>query len=381
MSVSRVLFITSEAGSKIAGDSQSAVNFAKELNSMELECALISCSVNRKGLENIDDISHYTLYNTGNIITKIFARFQLILYLIIYGLKYRYWIIYGKTLGNRLSIVMGLLLKRKIVFRSTLAGFDDIKTLTDHPLNKILFSNITGYWALNDWFVRKFHEVFNAKKLNIFKSPQGVNNIFKRITLEDKIRLQHKLGLTTDFPIIIMVGHIINRKGFPEIFDWFEKIQQDFQLVIVGAYKPHEKSRLYKHFEEMQANYTLGNSKFGDRIIFTGEVSNVYEYLQSADLYIHASYAEGFPPNALNEAMSCGLACIVRRIEGINRSYIERESALFFGTQEEFKAYVQNLLENRDLREFYANNAKRFASDFLNISIIAHKFIRYLDEL
>ena len=51
-----------------------------------------------------------------------------------------------------------------------------------------------------------------------------------------------------------------------------------------------------------------------DDVLFTGEMDNVVQYLQVADYMISASYAEGLP-NAVLEALACGLPVVLSDIE------------------------------------------------------------------
>jgi glycosyltransferase involved in cell wall biosynthesis len=377
----KILLITSEAGSRIAGDSQSAMNFAYELDKMGVKCSVISCTKNPISYKPNSNTSFYSLPYTGSLLSKITARIILFLLLFRVGLRHKYWIIYGKTLGNRITIILGYILKRKAIFRSTLAGFDDIKELTSHPFNKYIYKKIKGYWALNQWFVDSFNSTIRLNQNRIFLSPQGVTNIFYTVSEFDKKNIRTKLGLPKSFPIIVMVGHLINRKGFPEIFNWYNELQKDFQLIIVGNYFPAKESRLNRYYNELQNNYNLGKSILGNKILFTDQVSNVYEYLQSADIFVHAAYAEGFPPNALNEAMACGLPCVVRTIDGVDRCYTEKRAAIFFRNKEDFLVNLKKLIDDDDFRTFYANNAKGFADKALSINVIAQNFINYTNKL
>jgi len=178
-----------------------------------------------------------------------------------------------------------------------------------------------------------------------------------------------------------MVGHVTKRKGFPEIFDWLKSLKEDFHLVVVGNYNPTRGSRLSKHYDEMQNNYTYGKTALGDSVSFTGEVYNVFEYLQAADIFLHASYLEGFPPNVLNEAMACGLPCLARKIVGIDNKYIEQEAIILFNNKQELKTQMQNLLQNKGLRECYSKNAVKFTDENLKIGTTAQNFIQWLSSL
>lgn len=381
MKLNSILIITSEANSKVAGDSQSAVNFAKALAQAGAECSIVTCSSNKSEQKTLSNTHIHSMYYTGSVKTKITARLNLSFYLITQGANHKYWLIYGKTLGNRIAIILGFIFFRKVVFRSTLGDFDDIKTLAKNPYNKNIYSLVSGYWALNNWFAKVYNETYKKHIRDIFISAQGVNAKFRPVTAEQKKELRQKLKLPYNNPIIIMVGHVTKRKGFPEIFDWLKSLKEDFHLVVVGNYNPTRGSRLSKHYDEMQNNYTYGKTALGDSVSFTGEVNNVFEFLQTADIFLHASYLEGFPPNVLNEAMACGLPCLARKIVGIDNKYIEQEAIILFNNKQELKTQMQNLLQNKGLRECYSKNAVKFTDENLKIGTIAQNFIQWLNSL
>ncbi len=59
----------------------------------------------------------------------------------------------------------------------------------------------------------------------------------------------------------------------------------------------------------------IAGSGYGDRFLFTGELPDVRPVLAAADVYAHPSAYEG-SSNAVLEAMSMGLACVVSDVSG-----------------------------------------------------------------
>ena len=78
------------------------------------------------------------------------------------------------------------------------------------------------------------------------------------------------------------------RKGIPDL---------NLKLMIIGAGG-------YKEYKELA--YKLG---MGDDVLFTGVRKNPFALLAKSDIYALTSESEGFP-NALIEAMACGIPCI-----------------------------------------------------------------------
>lgn len=101
--------------------------------------------------------------------------------------------------------------------------------------------------------------------------------------------------------LIVSVGRLHHQKGQDLLLPAFARIAERFpnwQLRLVGD--GPERSAL-----ETQAN-RLG---IGSRVQFAGAVTDVSGELQRAELFAFPSRYEGFP-NALAEAMACGLPCV-----------------------------------------------------------------------
>ncbi len=102
-------------------------------------------------------------------------------------------------------------------------------------------------------------------------------------------------------PEIVAVGRLGNEKGFDLLIDAFAACagsQQDWRLTICG--EGDERAAL----EARVRRYGLQ-----ERIAMPGTVADVYPVLERASLFVLSSRFEGFP-NALLEAMACGLPVI-----------------------------------------------------------------------
>lgn len=117
---------------------------------------------------------------------------------------------------------------------------------------------------------------------------------------EEKLQLRKKLNLDINKKIFVYIGEMNNIKDPLAIIEAFNKgqVYREAQLVMVGDGPLLKKCRSYQC----------------KSIIITGKVSNVYEYLKAADIFISASKTEGLPMAAL-EAMASGLPLILSDIE------------------------------------------------------------------
>lgn len=101
--------------------------------------------------------------------------------------------------------------------------------------------------------------------------------------------------------IILAVGRLERQKGFQNLINAFSKISKkhtDFDLLIAG--EGTQRQTLEK---------TINVLNLADRVHLPGSVSNIGECYLSADIFVLSSEFEGYP-NALLEAMACGLPVI-----------------------------------------------------------------------
>lgn len=112
--------------------------------------------------------------------------------------------------------------------------------------------------------------------------------------------LRERLGLPHNARIFISTGHLDPRKDPLTALDGFiAGAREGDQLLVLGdGVMREELKRRYSQCAQ---------------IVFLGRVANVQEYLQASDYFISASLAEGLP-NAVLEALACGLPCLLSDI-------------------------------------------------------------------
>ncbi|MDB9528197.1 glycosyltransferase family 4 protein [Oscillatoria sp. CS-180] len=118
---------------------------------------------------------------------------------------------------------------------------------------------------------------------------------------------------------LLYVGRLAAMKGLPVLFEAMDKLKDqlpDLKLTVVGD--GGERSDIEAIAQELDLS---------DRIDFVGYKSQteVREYLQTADIFVLPSFAEGVPV-VLMEAMAAGVPVLTTRIAGVPELVTHNES-------------------------------------------------------
>jgi glycosyltransferase involved in cell wall biosynthesis len=196
-----------------------------------------------------------------------------------------------------------------------LRGYKRVNTIHNYPPqdytmqygriigNIMSYSHLRAFSKINYPTACSYSIASLLKKHNIVVSTvqNGIDKKQYFPSCEDeKLHIRKKLNLDVNKKIIVHIGAMIDRKDPITVIEAFNKGQlyREAQLVMVGDGPLLERCKNYQC----------------ESIIITGKVSNVYEYLNAADIFISVSKAEGLPMAVL-EAMASGLPLILSDIE------------------------------------------------------------------
>ncbi len=194
--------------------------------------------------------------------------------------------------------------------------------------------------------------------------PNGVN------TIQFKPSLSEKSSKTT----LIYVGRLIPTKGVHILLKAFHQVLEkeiSANLHIVGDGPEKEKLQLLAQELEITSSTH-----------FHGSVDNVAPLLQKSDVFVLPSSVEGLP-NALLEAMSCGLAVITTRVggnaeivkDGINGLLIEPDNP------KQLTNALMKILKEKETIEKLGRNARKTIEDGFSIDHITTEHEKFYKEL
>jgi glycosyltransferase involved in cell wall biosynthesis len=107
----------------------------------------------------------------------------------------------------------------------------------------------------------------------------------------------------------------------------------------------------------------------GDRLKLCGRVEDVPGFLRQLDLFVLSSDSEQHP-NALNEAMACGLACVATNVGCVSELLDEGRCGRIVlpGDADAMVSAMRELLQDPTLRQMLGQTARQRACDHYSLS-------------
>ena len=249
-----------------------------------------------------------------------------------------------------------------------------------------VYEDYTHYFSLNKKIGKELAKQFTKQ---IIKTTDGVvvptNKIYNLLTdynIHEDIYVVptginvHKLSECDDFDIrsgykipedkhiLLFLGRIGKEKNITEILQYLENIDRDDIVFIIAGAGPF--------LSELKD--ICSNSKIRDRLIFTGMIdsSKVGNFYSKADVFVSASTSETQGLTFI-ESMACSTPIICRHDDCLDGVLIEGKTGFGYDTEEEFIYYLNQILDNKKLRDKMGKNCKQLVDENYTEDSFANK--------
>jgi len=207
--------------------------------------------------------------------------------------------------------------------------------------------------------------VYGVVDLDYFSLPKS-----------DRASLRTKLSLPTEGLMILYVGYLRRAKGLFELLRAFQETQTrhaNASLILCGA---GEDEQALRDFADK-----LG---IADAVRFVGmiEPEEVRSYMWASDLFVLPSYNEGMP-NAVMEAMSCGLPVVCTSVGGLEAALDSSPGAKLVPAKqvEPLQSAISDILSDDNLRTEMSNAARATAEEQFDVRRSARRILDYLSQV
>jgi glycosyltransferase involved in cell wall biosynthesis len=176
----------------------------------------------------------------------------------------------------------------------------------------------------------------------------------------DRTAMRHKHGLPEDAVILSFAGHFIERKGVYRVVEAMNRVEGLYGIFLgEGVQRPE-----------------------GPRVLHAGQAAHadVPEWLSASDFFVLPTLAEG-SPNAIIEAMACGLPIVSSDIASV-RETVDESSAILVDPMDvgAIAAVLEQLMRDVSLRRRLGEGALERGRR-TNLAIRARRIRDWLESI
>ena len=219
--------------------------------------------------------------------------------------------------------------------------------------------------------------VSNQKALVV----HGVVDLEEFAPVSDKSHLRKELGLPLDKFVILYAGTYKVAKGLYELIEGVGRISRKIPHVVlkICGYG-REDNRMHRVIKQKGLDHAI-------EIVGLVDPHRMNEWMQAADMFVLPSYEEGMP-NAVMEAMACGLPVVASAVGGLPDEVGDCEGAILIEPRsvdalehamlkiingEQLRARMQIAARKRAEERFGVRRNAKMVLDYLGMVIEKYK--------
>ena len=204
----------------------------------------------------------------------------------------------------------------------------------------------------------KITVIYNGVDLQRFKPAEN--------DLEKEVLKKELFGVDRSISVVTFIGQLIEEKGLPVYLECIQKLlksHNDILFNLVGA-GPLERHLI--HWIDQAKNKMVRFLGFRD----DGEL-----ILKASDIVVVPSVWEEAFGLVIAEALACGVPVIGSRIGGIPEVSLDKETGILTppGDAEGLKRAIEQLIYDRELREYYSINGRKHVEKNFDIKMQVFK--------
>ncbi|MDH3310201.1 MAG: glycosyltransferase family 4 protein [Gammaproteobacteria bacterium] len=180
--------------------------------------------------------------------------------------------------------------------------------------------------------------------------PTGIDT--EKFVPGDKAAARRQLRLPLDVPIIGIIATLRSWKGHRYLIEAMAPLRhKNMQLVIVGD--GPQRGAIQSQVNELNLN---------NQVILAGNQPDVLPWLQALDIFVLPSYANEGVPQAVLQAMACGLPVVTTPVGSIGEAVKDEDTGLVVQSHctSCLSAAIERLMSSPDLRQKLGTAAIQF---------------------
>ena len=296
--------------------------------------------------------------------------------------QYDLILVSGFAITGILGVVASKLLGKKCILRGASCGELDgsYAYALDGTVNPVKKRIVSALAALRNPLIKRadcflsissaiteelIHEGIPREKIVEFGN--GVDSEkYRPASQEEKANLRRQLDIPDRF-LFTYCGRLAAGKGLETLLNAWRQIApaaNSAHLLLVGSGQGYALSRDVELREFVIRNH-LDNS-----VTFTGNVSNVEDYLRASDCFVFPTEYEALG-NSVIEATSCGLPCVASRVGGVPDVVEDRTNGLLVPPRDSHSlaAAMLALYSDDERRNAYAAASRTRARSRFSLAV------------
>jgi len=333
----------------------------------------------------VDGVDVFRVLSNKNLDTYCGSIVKVLSFLLFRRKDFQIVHLHGFSLKSSLVVLISKIFHKKVITKMTSIGHDDPIAIKQRGfLIKNFFSKAHVFVGTNPEF-EKLYQQSELTSSRYQQIPNGVDtNRFCPVTDVEKIKLRNELGLPGKMKLILFVGHF-SRGKCPDLLltAWKRYVAETFPdtgIVFVGSTNPDHyevDAELVKEIQQLAKTY------IDERIFFVERTLEIEKYYQSADIFVLPSKREGLP-NALLEAMACGLPAVASNLKVVTDWIIEDgKNGFLFELEDRNRLgeILLNVLQDDPISQKMGLKARKIVMKRFSMDEVAKKYVHLYSKL